>query len=53
MQARKNEKILSLNCSNYGIAEDLFQSVMHMVSQRLRVEYLKILILISFKLKIF
>ena len=39
----KNEKILSLNCSNYGIAEDLFQSVMHMISQRLRVEYFKIL----------
>lgn len=38
-----NEKILALNCHNYGIAEDLFQSIMHMVSQRLRVQYIKTL----------
>ena len=38
-----NEKILALNCYNYGIAEDIFQSVMHMVSQRLRVQYIKTL----------
>ena len=26
---------LNLNCKNYGICEDIFQSLMHMISQKL------------------
>ena len=27
---------LDLNCKNYGIAEDIFSSLMHMISQKIR-----------------
>ena len=26
---------LNLNCKNYGICEDIFQSLMHMISQKI------------------
>lgn len=30
---------LNLNCKNYGIAEDIFSSIMHMISQYIRLKY--------------
>lgn len=39
---KKNKHIdihLNLNCKNYGIAEDIFSSIMHMISQYIRLKY--------------
>ena len=33
--------LINLNVKNYGITEDIFQSMMHMISQYLRVKYSK------------
>ena len=33
---------INLNTKNYGLTEDLFQSVMHMISQFLKMKYIKI-----------
>jgi len=30
---------LNLNCKNYGITEDIFSSIMHMISQKIRAKY--------------
>lgn len=38
---KKNEIIFSLNVNNYGIAEDIFQLIMHMISQSIRSSYIK------------
>jgi D-sedoheptulose 7-phosphate isomerase len=38
---KKSEKVklhLDLNCKNYGITEDIFSSLMHMISQQIRFE---------------
>lgn len=32
---------LDLNCKNYGITEDIFSSIMHMISQSIRFEFKK------------
>jgi len=38
---KKNSKFyINLDTKNYGLTEDLFQSIMHMVSQYLRIKYL-------------
>ena len=40
----KNLKVdvhLDLNCKNYGITEDLFSSLMHMIVQSIRHNYQK------------
>jgi len=40
---KKNEIIFNLNLEikNYGICEDVFQSLMHMISQNIRAKYIK------------
>ena len=38
---KKNEIIFSLNVNNYGIAEDIFQLIIHMISQSIRSSYIK------------
>ena len=30
---------LNLNCKNYGITEDIFSSIMHMISQQIRLKH--------------
>jgi len=38
---KKNSKFyINLDTKNYGLTEDLFQSIMHMISQYLRIKYL-------------
>jgi len=37
----KKEILLSLNTNNYGISEDIFQSIMHMISQNIRSKFIK------------
>jgi len=38
---KKNSKFyINLDTKNYGLTEDLFQSIMHMISQYLRMKYL-------------
>jgi len=32
---------LNLNCKNYGITEDIFSSIMHVISQFIRLKYLQ------------
>ena len=43
--SKKIQKISDLNINvgikNYGICEDLFQSLMHMISQSIRLKYIK------------
>ena len=38
---KKNIIHLNLNCKNYGITEDIFSSLMHMISQHVRFKYSK------------
>jgi D-sedoheptulose 7-phosphate isomerase len=38
---KKNMIHLNLNCKNYGITEDVFSSLMHLVSQYIRFKYSK------------
>ena len=39
---KKNSKFyINLKTKNYGLTEDLFQSIMHMISQYLKMKYLK------------
>jgi len=39
---KKNSRFyINLNTKNYGLTEDLFQSVMHMISQFLKMKYIK------------
>lgn len=37
----KNEITFSINNNNYGITEDMFQSIMHMISQHIRSSFIK------------
>jgi phosphoheptose isomerase len=32
---------INLNCKNYGVTEDIFQSLMHIISQNIRSNYIK------------
>lgn len=32
---------LNLNCKNYGVSEDLFSSILHMITQKIRLDYSK------------
>ncbi len=32
---------LNLNCKNYGVSEDLFSSILHMISQKIRIDHSK------------
>ncbi len=32
---------LNLDCKNYGVSEDLFSSILHMISQQIRINYSK------------
>ena len=38
---KSSEHYINLNTKNYGITEDIFQSIMHMISQYLRKKYSK------------
>jgi len=38
---RNNEIVLNLQTNNYGICEDIFQSLLHMISQNIRAKYIK------------
>ena len=38
---KKNEITFSLGSNNYGISEDVFQALMHMVSQKIRSKFIK------------
>ena len=38
---KKNVIHLNLNCKNYGITEDVFSSLMHLISQYIRFKYSK------------
>jgi phosphoheptose isomerase len=38
---KKNEILLNLNVNNYGVSEDIFQGVMHMISQNIRSNFIK------------
>ena len=38
---KKNVTHLNINCKNYGITEDIFSSLMHLVSQYIRFKYSK------------
>ena len=38
---KNNEIILNLETNNYGICEDIFQSLLHMISQNIRAKYIK------------
>jgi len=38
---KKNIIHLNLNCKNYGITEDVFSSIMHIISQYIRFQYKK------------
>ncbi len=38
---RNNEIVLNLETNNYGICEDIFQSLLHMISQNIRAKYIK------------
>ena len=37
--SKKNIVHLNLNCKNYGITEDIFSSLMHVISQYIRFQY--------------
>lgn len=37
---KKNEITLSLSSNNYGISEDVFQALMHMISQKIRSKFI-------------
>jgi D-sedoheptulose 7-phosphate isomerase len=38
---RSNEIIINLKVNNYGISEDIFQGLMHMISQNIRSNFIK------------
>ena len=38
---KKNEITFSLSSNNYGISEDVFQALMHMISQKIRSKFIK------------
>jgi len=38
---KKNEILLNLNVNNYGVSEDIFQGLMHMISQNIRSNFIK------------
>jgi phosphoheptose isomerase len=38
---KKNEILLNLNVNNYGVSEDIFQGLMHMISQNIRSHFIK------------
>jgi hypothetical protein len=38
---KKNEITFSINNNNYGVSEDMFQSIMHMISQHIRSKFIK------------
>ena len=40
-KAKKKQIVLNINIKNYGICEDIFQSIMHMISQEIRSNYYK------------
>ena len=40
-KVKKNETLINLNVNNYGISEDIFQGLMHMISQNIRSKFIK------------
>ena len=38
---KKNEITFSLGSNNYGISEDIFQALMHMISQKIRSKFIR------------
>jgi D-sedoheptulose 7-phosphate isomerase len=41
LKKKNNEIIINLNVNNYGISEDIFQGLMHMISQNIRSNFIK------------
>ena len=48
---KKSNINLNLDIENYGIAEDLFQIIMHMISQNIRLKYIKVKIKLFYNKK--